>query len=264
MNLILKVLNKNGDVLAEARDENEVSLVYDPAYDEGDVLCVESSEAKGFVVLQFDDTMAPALAYLKGTRYELAVPFGEKRVSYSPRAFSGQRHLLYARAAGRDEIAQRRNLAFNPLDAHENASLYPHAGANVETRGEAVFAARNAIDGLKANHYHGEWPYTSWGINRNPLAELKLEFGRAVVIDQAVLYLRADFPHDAWWEQATLHFSDGSVLTVNLDKTDAGQSFRFEPKTVEWVVLDTLVKADDPSPFPALTQLELYGTEEKL
>lgn len=30
-----------------------------------------------------------------------------------------------------------------------------------------VFTAKNAIDGMKANHYHGEWPYTSWGIARD-------------------------------------------------------------------------------------------------
>ena len=44
--------------------------------------------------------------------------------------------------------------------------------ANVETRGEAVFAARNAIDGIYENDAHGIWPYQSWGINRDPNAAL--------------------------------------------------------------------------------------------
>lgn len=261
MNLCLKVTDAQGTVLASAQADSEVSLVYDGAYGEGDCLTVESSEAECFLVLQFDDAILPALTCLKTGRYSFAIPFGEKRVSYSPRAFSGVRHLLYARAARKEEIEARRNLALNPLDTHENTGLFPHASANVETRGEAMFAARNAIDGLKASHFHGEWPYTSWGINRNPQAELKLQFGRRVVIGETVLYLRADFPHDAWWEQASLRFSDGSSLTVDLVKSDAGQSFSFPPKTVEWVVLDNLIKADDPSPFPALTQIEFYGTE---
>lgn len=261
MNLCLKVTDAQGTVLASAQADSEVSLVYDGEYGEGDCLTVESEEAGRFLMLQFDDAMLPALTFLKAGCYSFAVPFGEKRVSYSPRAFSGARHLLYARAARKEEIEARRNLALNPLDTHENTGLFPHASANVETRGEAVFAARNAIDGLKANHYHGEWPYSSWGINRNPQAELKLEFGRRVAIDEAVLYLRADFPHDAWWEKASLRFSDGSSLTVDLVKSDAGQRFSFPPKTVEWVVLDSLIKADDPSPFPALTQIEFYGTE---
>ena len=47
--------------------------------------------------------------------------------------------------------------------------------ANVETRGEAVFAARNAIDGIYENDAHGIWPYQSWGINRDPNAALTLD-----------------------------------------------------------------------------------------
>ena len=44
----------------------------------------------------------------------------------------------------------------------------------LETGGEAVFAARNAIDGIYENSSHGEWPYQSWGINRDPNACLTL------------------------------------------------------------------------------------------
>jgi hypothetical protein len=163
--------------------------------------------------------------------------------------------------ARREEIAARKNLALNPWAAHRFDGAFPFASANVETRGEAVFAARNAIDGYKANDSHGGWPYTSWGINRDPKAALRVDFGRLVELDEAVLYLRADFPHDAWWKEGTLHFSDGSQVMVKLEKTAAGQSFSFPPRKVEWVVLDSLVKADDPSPFPALTQLELWGSE---
>lgn len=92
----------------------------------------------------------------------------------------------------------------NPWAVHGAGGPYPHASANVETRGEMVFAAKNAIDGLKANSFHGEWPYTSWGVNRDPEAAWRLDFGRTVELDEAVFYLRADFPHDAWWKSAAL------------------------------------------------------------
>ena len=88
---------------------------------------------------------------------------------------------------------------------------FPHASANVETRGESVFAARNAIDGVTANRSHGSWPYESWGINKRQDAEMLLEFGCPVDCDRVVLWTRADFPHDNWWIQARLTFSDGSV-----------------------------------------------------
>lgn len=260
MQLTLKVEN-GGHILAAAAGSGEVVLVYRPAYVPGDTLVVESDTAGIFLVLQLEDAIAPAFVYLAGKRCALPVPFEEKRVSYSPRAFAGERHVLYARAATAAEIAMRKNLAFNPLDGHENESLFPHASANVETRGESVFAARNAIDGGKANDDHGPWPYQSWGINQNPQAELLLDFGRAVTVDLAVFYLRCDFPHDAWWERATLDFSDGSAVAVPLEKRPQGQLVHFPAKTVRWVRLHSLIKAEDPSPFPALTQLEFYGNE---
>lgn len=35
----------------------------------------------------------------------------------------------------------------------------------------------------------------------------------------------------------------------------------FEKKRVSWLTVDKLIKADYLSPFPALTQIEVYGTE---
>lgn len=261
MILKLSVVNKLGETLLCGQGQNEVILMYQPQYQDGNSIVLECSEPQKFIFLQLDDAMSPSLIYLKDTDFSYPVPFGEKKLCYSQRSFSGERHVLTVREAYPNESAAYRNLAFNPWDYHENISLYPHAVANVETRGESVFAARNAIDGLKANTSHGEWPYTSWGINCNPNAQWKLDFGRKVVLNKAVFYLRADFPHDAWWENATLHFSNGSNLTVELVKTGKPQVFDFDEKAVEWVTLDTLIKADDPSVFPALTQLELYGSE---
>lgn len=259
--LTLSVKNAGGEVLASSAAENETYLVYEPEYAAGNTLCVSSVIPDQFLVLRLDDAMAPAFVYLKGNACAYPIPFGEARNVYSQRAFSGTRHYLHVRLARSGEIALRKNLALNPYATHEPGGPFPHASANVETRGEMVFAAKNAIDGFIAGFYHGEWPHTSWGINRDPEAALKLDFGRAVALDEAVFYLRNDFPHDAWWSAATLRFSDQSEVTVPLEKTAAGQRFSFPRRIVEWVVLDTLIKADDPSPFPALTQLELYGNE---
>lgn len=261
--LTLSVLNAAGEVLSSAAGRGEVWLVHEPEYAPGDRLRLACSAPDQFVILQLDDALAPAYVYCKGNGCDYPVPCGEARKVFSGRAFSGTRHYLHVRLAAPEEAAQRRNLALNPWATHEPGGPFPFASANVETRGEMVFAAKNAIDGLKANDFHGEWPYTSWGINRDPQAAWRLDFGRPVELDEAVFYLRADFPHDAWWREATLHFSDGSRLTVPLEKTGAGQRFPFPPRRAEWVTLDTLVKADDPSPFPALTQLELWGRETR-
>ncbi|WP_087004403.1 carbohydrate-binding protein [Rhizobium sullae] len=260
MELTLKVVDIAGEVRAKASGMDEIYLVYRDAYKEGDHVVVEASEP-GHLVLALDDAMQPTVVYMKGQAYALGVPFEAKRVPYSPHAFEGVLHRLFVRKARREEIGSRRNLAFNPWDDHANSSIFPHAKANVETRGEAVFAARNAIDGEKANDDHGFWPYTSWGINRDPEAALTLDFGRPVRIDEIVFYLRADFPHDASWENASITFSDGETESFSLVKSGAAQSFPFAEKTVEWVRLHSLIKADDPSPFPALTQIEVWGRE---
>lgn len=208
--------------------------------------------------------MAETFGYLSAG-FCLAVPFGEKRVSYSPKSFTGNIHLLWARQADLREVDAYRNLALNPLDSHDNTGFFPHASANVETRGESVFAARNAIDGCYANDSHGPWPYQSWGINRDPEAELTLDFGRDVTIDQLVFTLRADFPHDNWWKQCTVWFSDGSKLTPAFVKTGTRQTIDMAPRTVSWLKIGQLIKdEDDPSPFPALTQIEAWGRDSHM
>jgi hypothetical protein len=247
MELTLKIVDADGFVRASSTGRDETFLVYRQDYREGDCVVVEASEP-GHLFLALDSAIHSALVYIRESAYSLAVPFGDKRKSYSPNAFKGDIHRLSARKARPDELAQRRNLALNPWDDHANRALFPHARANVETRGEAVFAARNAIDGEKANDNHGFWPYTSWGINRDPEAALTVEFGRPVRIDEIVFYLRVTF-------------SDGRTSSFPLVKSGTGQRFSIEPCTVEWVELHGLIKAEDGSPFPALTQIEIWGTE---
>ena len=156
-------------------------------------------------------------------------------VPYSPKSFVGDCHIVRARLAARQEIAARRNLAFNPYDAHGDTGFYPH----------------------------GVWPYQSWGINRDPDAAPTLSFGRSVTIDEIRLTLRADFPHDSWWTEAAVRFDDGSNEILSLTKTAGRQAFAIPPRTVTSMTLCGLKKADDPSPFPALTQIEVWGTETR-
>ena len=47
-------------------------------------------------------------------------------------------------------------------------------------------------------------------------------------------------------------------------KTSRGQSLEIEKRTVEWLQLENLIQSEEPSPFPALTQLEVYGIEALL
>ncbi len=259
MTLSLKVINKNGATICVSSGEDFVDLVCMHTYEEGDIIELTCSEKNTYIKWQVDDALGEAFVYITEKAVYYEIPFGEKRISCSPKIFYGDRHYLYAEAARQDEIEAYRNLALNPADQHRDVSCFPHATANVETRGESVFAAKNAIDGVRANLSHGQWPYESWGINRQDDAVMRVDFGRKVRTDKVVLYTRADFPHDNWWVQVSLRFSDGSSLDFPLEKSVRGHVLTFPEKEISWIELCNMIKADDPSPFPALSQIEVYG-----
>lgn len=260
--LSLKVLDKDGNTLAAVHGENFVDLVYAGEYEPGDCIELQSSDKNIHINWQVDDALGPAFIYFKDME-QYRIPFGDKRICYSPKVFVGNKHYLYAEVASEAEVSMYRNLALNPADQHKEVNVYPHATANVETRGESVFEARNAIDGVRANLSHGEWPYGSWGINRQDDATMKVDFGRPVRIDKLVLYTRSDFPHDNWWKEVSVSFSDGSEEVITLEKSSRAHIIPIRERKITWLLLHDLIKADDPSPFPALTQIEAYGVIEK-
>lgn len=258
----LKILDKSGIILYEDSAENMANLVVNREYEPGDCIIVETSEQNIHVWLQVDDALGASFVYLTDNIH-YTVPFDKARTNISPKAFAGKRHYLYVRAAMEEEIYGYRNLAKNTCDQHSIANIYPHATANVETRGEAVFFACNAIDGVCENRGHGGWPYQSWGINQQDDAAITIDFGRMIETDKVVMFTRADFPHDNWWTQVTLTFSDGTSIDWELTKSRFAHTLTFEKKQITWVQMNHMIKADDPSPFPALTQLEVYGTVVK-
>ena len=174
-------------------------------------------------------------------------------------------------SANKVDMAQiRRNLAFNPFDGTKNRGMYPHMTHNVKYEdslrnkllpNKGLFAPRCVIDGFLANESHRLYPHQSWGINRNPNAWLTCEFGRAVDIDCVRLAIRGEFPHDNYWVQATLRCSDKSEEIIHLQKTLDIQSFPLTRHGITSLTLCELMMSDEPSPFPALSLLEIYGKD---
>lgn len=257
----IKITVKNGSGLTrcQVKNQDRALMVFEGIYEAGDTIIFETSEINAFYVIRVDDAMDESYVYITKPEVIYSIPFDEKKISYNPKSFTGDLHYITMRKAENFENCAYRNLAVNVMDQHGDTGCYPHTHANVETRGEAVFAARNAIDGIVANECHGEWPYESWGINRQEDAVITLDFGRPVNFDRIVLCTRADFPHDNWWVKATLTFSDGTSQTVEMEKSVKPHVFPIEKKGITWLTLGELIKADDPSPFPALSQIEVYG-----
>ena len=154
-----------------------------------------------------------------------------------------------------------RNVALNRKSVQDDYStftLYPRATSNSEYAYLDEFAAKNAIDGNKSNRGHGP-NFPSWGPNLRTDLWLKVEFGCDVEIDKAVIYVRADFPHDDVWKSATLEFSDGTREKITLQKTAEPQVFTFAKRRVSSVKLTNL-EVEFPMKWCGVTEIEFWGT----
>jgi hypothetical protein len=261
--LTLRLKNNEGKVLSERLHETETYLAFkEYMYQPGDYIEVAIDMVPAFLWVQVDEALALSLIYLteKTWRYNIITDKTLKR-AFSPKVFSGERHYIMARIASTQDINTYRNLALNPHDQKESTGAFPHAYANVETRNDSTFYARNAIDGIIANENHGSFPYQSWGINQQADAKITIDFGRLVQIDKIALVLRGDYPHDSYWIQSTVAFSTGEELIIHPTNKLDRQFFEFEVIKTSSVTLKDLIKHEDDSPFPALTQIEIFGRE---
>lgn len=249
-----------GKILACTEHPTEALLSLDHEWTEGD--CVEIVAPKGaHLWLRMDAAVPEGEVFCPGGHMLWHVPWGERRLAYAPSAFASPRKILLARIMEDAELSMTRDIARNPLDLRGETDFYPHCTANVETRNESVFAARNVIDGLRYNTFHGEWPFESWGIGAREDAWCNLDFGREVVVQRMALTLRADFPHDAYWVSGHVVDSTGRDTAFDLARTGERQWIDLGGRALRWLRLERLVKSDDPSAFPALRAWEVYGVD---
>ena len=258
MNVYLK--NIHGEKIVEAEGNEKVTVTFERTYEIGDVIVITTDHP--YVTIELDQYLAPAEVYLPTGRLEYAIPFGEKRKAYHPEAFLQEKHELKVTVTSKLRLAQKRNIAMNPLDKRDYAKCFPHSDANVMTRDESVFESRNAIDGVKDNQGHGDYPYQSWGGGLRDDLTYTLDFGREVLVDELALTLRADYEndHDIHWHDAIVIFSDQSAMPISMIKTTDTQSFKFEQKKIQWLKLTNL-KREMSSAYSALSQLEVIGKD---
>ena len=252
------VQSADGSVLASSEHPAEVLLSLDRVYRSGDIIRISGAS---HLRVQMDQSLPAGEVFLPDQQMTWHVPSGEHRLAYAPGLFDAPRHIISAALVPEAELVRSRNLACNPADLRGDTDFFPHCTANVETRNEACFCARNVIDGLRLNTFHGEWPFQSWGIGAREDAWCLLDLGRPVIAEKMALTLRADFPHDAWWTAGHVVLSDGSDLAFDLQKTGDRQWISLENRTVRWLRLERLIKSNDPSAFPALRQWEVFGRD---
>lgn len=255
----LSLYNKNAHLIFSEEGEGGLHICLNHVYEEGDYLVFVVQKGE-FVRIKLDPAIEETVLYARDDCMIYPIPFGEAAGVYPPGAFEGRYHIYDI--ALTDASKEIHDISTNPLDVRGIAGFYPHCTANVETRGESIFAARNTIDGYHETGCHGIWPFTSWGDNEDNEAEIRIDFGREVLADQLNIFLRADFPHDNYWKQITLSFSDGSYREVTLCKTGECQRIDLGGIQTSFVKMGQLIKDETlSSPFPALTYWQVLGRE---
>jgi hypothetical protein len=248
--------------------EHATELVFDRAYQPGDRILFGGPQR---LAVRLDEHMPECLLYLVSSQGDVSyeIPYGteEKQTgsAYAPQSFASPSHRITVRALSKHELRGYHNLALNPCDLRQTeptpAQFFPHATTNSVSRSLFDFEARNAIDGVTQNGHHGVWPYQSWGPQLRLDLWWKLDFGRPVELDKLRLMVRSDFPHDSYWKTATVEFSDGSHLALQITSSAAFQDFPFKKRRVSWLRLTDLVPAD-PARWCAFIEVEAWGRDK--
>jgi hypothetical protein len=253
---------------APSSTSDSAALSFDREYLPGDRIVIAGPQR---IAVRLDKSMPECLLYLSGAShgsFSYEIPYGREErqtgSAYAPESFSGRYHRVAARAINREELAGYRNLALNPCDLPQPGDgavqAFPHASTNSYARSLYDFAARNAIDGNAHNGHHGVWPYESWGPELRQDLWWKLDFGRSVELDKIRLMIRADFPHDSYWKSATVEFSDGSRLPIQIGSSAEFQEFAFPRRKVSWLRIADLVPSD-PARWCSFIEVEAWGRD---
>ena len=261
----LKLLRENGEVKFKAYGD-EIDEHFHGEYEPGDKFRIELCDSE-FVKIKLDPTLNESIVYVPDGTFEFLLPQGrELTCCYHPDAFRGDDHRICVSEPGEAEIYGERLISLNSHDRHNVPKYFPHAVANFVTREDPCFFERNAIDGVRDNLGHGAYPYHSWGGGLREDLEYEVHFGTPVTVNKVVVYLRADFPHDTYWKEADIEFSDGTRVHTDLKGVAEGQTVEFEAKTTEYVKLTGFKQQrleDGSLSFAALSQFEIYGNYNK-
>jgi hypothetical protein len=257
----LKLLNEKGEIKFKAYGE-EIDERYSGEYELGDKWRIDTDYSE-YVKLQLDETMAESIMYLPDKTFEFRIPFDSERKScYAPEAFAGDSHRVKCSEPDDAEIFAEREISLNSHDRHNVHKYFPHAVANFVTRENPCFFERNAIDGITKNESHGNYPYHSWGGGLREDLEFEVRFGTPAEVSRVTIFLRADFPHDTYWKEAVLEFSEGESIPISLVGTKEGQTFEFETRVTEFVRLTGFKQQrleDGSLSFAALSQIQIFG-----
>lgn len=246
----------------------EDSIQYDIAsgYKQGDNIKVTLPEGQHYLaVCLAKGKVKEAILYLPNSVFTYTAQNMSK--SY-PNVMGTTKCAFTARIPTEEEITASRNLALNPADLEGAKVVFPHAitssvhdKTNEDNR--LQFEARNAIDGCTQNNGHGVYPFQSWGPTNtmNSSDYFTVDFGRDVSLTELKIYIRADFPHDTYWDSCTVIFSDGSSQEISLEKTGDAQSIVFDAPVTTSSIKFTSFNKVAGSDWASWIEVEAIGSD---
>ncbi len=146
-----------------------------------------------------------------------------------------------------------RNLAINEDAYTYHLRSYPRVTSNSHDRYRPEFSPNNAIDGKRA-------PNAYWRPARRTDTWLMVEFGREVETVRVAITLHRNEGEEKTWTGATLQFSNGEEVPIELRNTSESQDFAFPKQHCTWVKL-----LDFRERFPlvdnGIVEFEVYGKD---
>ena len=235
-----------------------------------DKLTVTLPEGEKYLALSLSSRVGEAIIYCPDGKFTYTFPNLNKcfpNTLCTGKGVTYKNNTITARLATAEELAKEHNLALNPYDVVGTTNDYPHATTNNVNNDNLECAARNAIDGFTANKGHGTYPYQSWGPNNNVKATdyFMIDFGREVTINELIVVIRADFPHDSYFTGCTVTLSDGTTMDINLTNSSLEQVIDLGGVKTTSIKLSnfTVETAGATTPYAALTEVKCMGTEVK-
>ena len=228
----------------------------------GKKIKVTLPDGQKYLAITIGKNVKEAILFVPNGVYEYTVPSDLGAIYPSGFTTGGKLSVRIPTAA---ELTKRFNLALNPYDTTATKSTaYPHVTCNNQYN-QNEFAARCAIDGFTQNNGHGRYPVQSWGPNdtMKKTDYFTIDFGRSVLVNEIVIYLRGDFGHDAYYSAITVEFSDGTTEVIKPTMVRDGQKFTFAAKVTESVKLTGFViDSSKGGPWTGLAEVEIYGMEK--
>ena len=257
--LQLKVLDKQGKVLFSQKEATEIDGIYPAEFQEGDCIRIDVTESE-YLAICLDETLKESIVYVPAGKLVYPIHKEYNGFCFDNDAFLGGEHKLKVRIPTDEEIYGYRNIVLNAHDLPEAKGSYPHVSANYVTRQDPNFFERNAINGTIHPEGHWGYPYSNWaGGDRDDL-EFTIDFGTEVMVEKLVFYLRADFPHDSYWNGIDLVLGDGETVTGAFRPTGEGQEVILpEAKKTRTIQLTRFTQPVDPLSWAGLAQIEVYG-----